>query len=416
MSSAIAELRTSPTPRVAVVTSRLDVGGTERHLTRILPALQRRGIDVALYLMERGGPLEADLAAQGVRIEGPQRTRLLHWPRATLKLARFIRRERPDIVHFFLPRPYVYGSLAAELAGHRRRIMSRRSLTDYRARYPLLGRLERLLHSRTLALVGNSAAVVDQLAAEVGSPQQLALIHNGIDLPAPLAAAERQRLRGALRLSSDALVVAIVANLIPYKGHRDLLAALSLVKDVLPAQWTLLVIGRDDGAGADLKRQADALGVSGHILWLGERSDVGGLLGVSDIFVLPSHQEGFSNALLEAMAAAVPAVATAVGGNVDAVADGETGLLVQPKDAEALAAAILQLAQDPPLRRRLGQAARLRAQRHFSLDACVARYERMYRALNEPAPRPVGEILGHKASDRSDDPRGAPVPATQHAN
>jgi len=416
LSSAIIEPHTSHGPRVAVVTSRLDVGGTERHLTRILPALQRRGIDVALYLMERGGVLEADLAAQGVRIEGPQRARFLHWPWAALKLAGFIRRERPDIVHFFLPRPYVYGSAAAELAGHRRRIMSRRSLTDYRARYPLLGGLERLLHGRTIALVGNSTAVVDQLAAEVGGRQQLALIHNGIDLPVPLAAAERQRRRGALRLSHDTLVLTVVANLIPYKGHCDLLAALALVKGELPAQWTLLLIGRNDGAGVDLKRQADALGVSDRILWLGERSDVGGLLGVSDIFVLPSHQEGFSNALLEAMAAAVPAVATAVGGNIDAVADGETGLLVRPKDPVALAAAILRLAKDPQLCRRLGQAARLRVQRHFSLDACVTRYERMYRGLNEPAPRPIGEILGNNASDASDLRGRATVAAAEHAN
>ena len=150
-------------PTVTVVTSRLDIGGTERHLTRVLPALQRRGINIALYVMERGGPLEAELSAQGVRVEGPERARILHWPRATLDLARFLRRERPTIVHFFLPRPYVYGSMAAEMVGHRRRIMSRRSLTDYRARYPLLGRLERWLHGRTTALIGNSMAVIDQL-------------------------------------------------------------------------------------------------------------------------------------------------------------------------------------------------------------------------------------------------------------
>src|ERR1700691_4155759 len=117
-------------PRVTVVTSRLDIGGTERHLARVLPELKRRGSDVTLYLMERGGLLEGELLQRGVRLEGPSRSRpaFLHWTRATLALARFLRRERPAIVHFFLPRPYIFGSLAAELAGHRRRIMSRRSL------------------------------------------------------------------------------------------------------------------------------------------------------------------------------------------------------------------------------------------------------------------------------------------------
>jgi glycosyltransferase involved in cell wall biosynthesis len=399
-------------PRVLVVISRLDIGGTERHLTRVLPALKRRGIDIILYVMERGGPLEAELIGSGVRVEGPRRARFLHWPRATLKLARFLRRERPAIIHFFLPRPYVYGSIAAELARHRRRIMSRRSLTDYQARYPLLGILERLLHSRTIALIGNSSAVVAQLTAEVGDSQKIALIHNGIEVPLPPAAAERQRIRGGMRLTSDTLAIAVVANLVAYKGHRELIAALARSSDRLPP-WRLLAIGRDDGIGAELKRQAETLKVSDNILWLGERADVGELLAASDIFVLPSHQEGFSNALLEAMAANIAPIATAVGGNVDAVTDNETGLLVPPNDPVALATAILRLAEDEALRRRLADAARLRVQQRFSLDACVDRYERLYRGLRESNPKPVGEILA--ASDDAGRRRSISV-AVEHAH
>src|SRR5579863_9062528 len=128
----------SPT-QVAIVTSRLDVGGTERHLARVLPELKRKGIDVTLYLMERGGVLENGLIEQGVRFEGPHRDwpNFLRWPAATVRLALWLRRERPGLVHFFLPRPYLYGSIAAELAGHRRRIMSRRSLANYMQRHPL---------------------------------------------------------------------------------------------------------------------------------------------------------------------------------------------------------------------------------------------------------------------------------------
>lgn len=403
----------SQAPRVTVVTSRLDVGGAERHLTRILPALARRGIDVTLYVMERGGPLEAELLAQGVRVQGPNRAWFLHWPLATLALARFLRRERPTVVHFFLPRPYVYGSIAAELAGHRRRIMSRRSLTDYRSRYPLLGSLERFLHSRTAGLIGNSAAVVDQLAAEVGDQRKLALIHSGIAIPQPMAASDRQRLRHALQIASDALVIAVVANLVAYKGHRDLIEALALIKDDLPKPWRLLAIGRDDGIGAELQQRAEKLNISANILWLGERSEVAELLAASDIFVLPSHQEGFSNALLEAMAANVAAVATAVGGNLDAVVDNETGLLVRAKEPGALAAAILRLAKDAALRRRFADAARLRLQQRFSLDACVGRYERLYRAMNEPSPKPISEILG---DGRSDSCRGKIAATPEHAN
>ena len=383
--------------QIAVVTSRLEVGGTERHIARILPALQRRGFDIALYVMERGGPLEDEIAALGVRVDGPAHGGVLHWPRASFALARWLRRERPAIVHFFLPRPYIFGSLAAELAGQHRRLMSRRSLTDYRAKYPFLGAVERILHRRTFGILGNSQAVIDQLAAEVEDRRKLALIHNGIELPSPVFIGSRRQARAQLQIADDTLVISVIANLIAYKGHRDLIQALALIREDLPASWRLLVIGRDDGIGHELKAQAEASNIAGHIMWLGERSDVDELLSASDVFVLPSHQEGFSNALLEAMAASLPVVATAVGGNSDAVVADETGFLVPLNDARALAAAILRLAKDRDLRQRFGAAGRRRVERYFSLQACVDRYETLYRGLAEAEPRPVSEILADRA-------------------
>lgn len=399
-------------PRITIVTSRLDVGGTERHLIRIMPELKRRGIDIVLYVMERGGSLESELSARGVRIEGPSRRPFLHWPRATAQLARFLRRERPHIVHFFLPRPYIYGSLAAEWAGHRRRIMSRRSLTEYQDAYPLLGRLERLLHRRTLGVIGNSQAVVDQLLNEVADADKVALIYNGVDLPAPISPATRARVRRSLPVADDAFVITVVANLVGYKGHYDLMQALGRLQDELPKPWSLLLVGRDDGIGSDLKLQAQTLNIYPNILWLGERSDTADLLATSDMFVLPSHQEGFSNALVEAMAAGIVPVATAVGGNVDALLDNQTGLLVPARDPDALAAAIARLAKDKALRQRLGAAARERVSRHFSLAGCVLRYETLYRALGERVPAPIGKILVH---DRGASETGSPDGEIEHA-
>ena len=374
----------------------------------ILPALQRRGLDVALYVMERGGPLEAEIAALGIRIAGPLHRGALHWPilhwpfcigpwRRSLSRAGCAANVRA-VVHFFLPRPYLFGSLAAGLAGHRRRLMSRRSLTDYRAKYPLLGAVERYLHRRTFGILGNSQAVIDQLTTEVDDRRKLALIHNGIEMPSPVFTNGRAQTRALLQIPGDALVVSVVANLIAYKGHRDLIEALAPIRDRLPKSWRLLVIGRDDGIGSELKGLAQHFGMTDNIMWLGERPDVEELLAASDIFVLPSHQEGFSNALLEAMAARLPAVATAVGGNIDAVADNETGLLVPVRDPRALAAAILRLAQNADLRRSFGDAARRRVEERFSLQACVDRYEILYRALGEADPPPLSEILSDSTS------------------
>lgn len=379
-------------PRVAVVTSRLDVGGTERHLTRVMPELRRRGIDIVLYVMERGGPLESELIAHGVPIEGTGRG-FLHWPRATIQLARFLRRERPDIIHFFLPRPYIYGSLAAELVGHRRRIMSRRSLANYMARHPAAHAIERALHRRCLGLIGNSQAVVEQLTVECGDVQKVGLLYNGVHIPDPATPAGRRRTRQRLQILEQAVTLVVVANLIPYKGHRDLIEALALVHEAMPLPWSLLVIGRDEGIGGELKDRARALGLADHIIWLGEQVEVDEFLHASDIFVLPSREEGFSNALLEAMAVGVPVIATAVGGNRDAVMDDESGLLVQPGNPSALGEAILKLAVDSALQARLGASARQRVRDYFSLDACVTRYEALYREISEPRPKPIKDIL-----------------------
>jgi len=137
-------------PRVTVVTSRLDIGGTERHLNARPAGIEAARIDVTLYLMERGGPLEGELLQRGVRLEGPSRSTpaFLHWTRATLTLARFLRRERPAIAISFCRAPIYSAHLLPNLPDTRRRIMSRRSLTDYRAKYPLLRSVERFLHSR----------------------------------------------------------------------------------------------------------------------------------------------------------------------------------------------------------------------------------------------------------------------------
>jgi glycosyltransferase involved in cell wall biosynthesis len=383
---------------VTIVTSRLEIGGAERHLARVLPALKRRSIDVTVYAMERGGPLEAELALHGVRVEGPPRDGPLHWPRATLALAGFLRRERPAVVHFFLPRPYLFGSIAAELAGHRRRLMSRRSLAAYQEKYPLLRFAERLLHARTIGLIGNSQAVLGELATEVSDRSKLALIYNGIEMPPPIAAVDRLRVRRELNIDNDALVIVVVANLIAYKGHHDLIDALGSVKDSLPKPWRLLAIGRDEGIGEGLKRRAETLAIASNMMWLGEQIAVERLLAVGDIFVLPSHEEGFSNALLEAMAAELAVIATAVGGNLDAVVDGESGILVRPRDPRALAAALTRLARDPTLRRRLAAAACRRVKQRFSLEKCVARYETLYRAMSAPDAPPIAQVLADDAA------------------
>ncbi|MBI3506506.1 MAG: glycosyltransferase [Proteobacteria bacterium] len=376
--------------RVLVVIGSLDVGGAEMHLLQVLPPLAARGFEIAVHTLTGRGTLADRFEAAGIRVIAPPGSgpgpraggfagRAARALRASVSLASFMREWRPAIVHFFLPEAYLAGAPVALLASDARRVMSRRSLNDYQARRPLLARAERALHGRMHALAGNSQAVVDDLAAEGAPRERLHLIRNGIDLARFARPAPRADVRAAFGTPPEALVFACVANLIGYKGHDDLIAALAAAPD-LPA-WELWCVGRDDGLGADLRAQAESAGISAHVRWLGPRADVPDLLAAADVGVLASHEEGFPNAVIEAMAAGLPVVATKVGGIPEAVADGSTGLLVAPRNRSALSAALARLGTDAALRRAMGDAGRARATADFGIAACAAGYARLYSSL-----------------------------------
>ncbi len=384
-----------PGPNVLIVAPRLDIGGTEMHLARVIPQLRESGVNVSLYVIERGGALENDLVAAGVPIFGSFRKtpRRLHVVSTLFQLVMHLRRTRPDLLHFFLPRPYLIGSLAASLVGHKRRIMSRRSLTNYKRGHPMLVQLERWAHKSTLAFLANSNAVAEELSDESNDRSKIGLIHNGVVVPSLVTAEIRAAARTRLNISPETCVIAIVASLIGYKGHADLLGALARVHNELPQPWRLLVIGRDEGQGKHLARQAISLGFGQNVDWLGERSDVDAVLDTVDVAVLASHQEGFSNSLLETMGRGIPTVATAVGGNLDAIIDGDSGLLVSVRSPEDLGQALRRLCTEPELRSRLGAAGRERVRHLFSLEACVGRYENLYRSFDKIGKVPVQELI-----------------------
>jgi glycosyltransferase involved in cell wall biosynthesis len=371
----------APPRKLLAIANGLDVGGTERHLLQILPALKQRGFDVRLLLLRRGGALEAEMAAQGIAIHGgpfrrlPMRPLMGFW-----HAVRLIRQWQPDIVHCFLPEAYLMGGLAASLLGVPVRVMSRRSLNDYQRKHLLAGWLERRLHRHMTALLGNSRAVVAQLADEGMPAARVGLIYNGVALPA--AKHGRAEVRQAFGLATEALVFVLVANLIPYKGHADLIEAMAKAAAALPPDTRIVCIGRDDGHGGALRLLAKLHGVADRFLWLGQLADhgqVASLLAAADAGLLVSHEEGFSNAVLEGMAAGLPMLVTDVGGNAEAV--GESGLVVPPRDPAALAGGLIALA-DPARRSALGAKAAERAAGHFSPAAMIDGYVNFYNGLD----------------------------------
>jgi len=377
-----------------IVINNLDSGGAERQLLAVLPALKRDGIVPRIHVLTHRGALAARFEAAGIPVDEPwAAARLQQLPAmlgrplllfmSALTLLCSLYRRRPNILQFVMPPAYLVGALVSLAAPKAIRVMSRRNLNLYQRRRPLLARVEHWLHGRMVAIIGNSEAILSELRGEGVPNERLHLIRNGIDL-ARFSGSDRSGARATLGIRDTALIMITVANLIPYKGHADLLLALARIKRRLPPDWHLLCVGRDDGIGAALVQNAAQAGIGQHVHWLGSRDDIPDLLAAADIGLLCSHQEGFPNAILEAMAAGLPVIATRVGGSSEAVVEGETGLLVPAHDPERLGDAILTLAGDAEMRSAFGRAGRNRAERDFALARTIADYAALYRRLIEP--------------------------------
>ncbi len=377
---------------VLYVLANLDVGGAERHIAQIIPKLNPSIVKPTLFTLIYKGVLSAEIENKGVIIIGSgdeynwrnmsKLKRVLHMFHSLKELFFLLRRNRPDVVHFFLPMPYLLGGIVSLLAGVNFCVMSRRSLNYYQRHYFGAARIERWLHKRMVRILGNSQAVLDDLRNEGVSEHKLGLIYNGVDIPVTIDKCERDDLRQKIGIESEDLVIIIVANLIPYKGHKDLLYGLAKTSMLLPENWKLVCVGHDGhGIMADLVKLSIALGITEHVEFIGGRSDVSDLLQVSDVAVLCSHEEGFSNAVLEGMAAGLPSVVTDVGGNAEAIRDGVDGYVIPANNPEILGKKIADLLCDEKLRKMMGGSARLRAQTSFSVESCVQAYEKMYQKI-----------------------------------
>lgn len=379
---------------ILYVIGSMQIGGAERHLLRVTSELVQSGMRIHVFAFHPEGPLRHLFIQAGVVVHGFDppawlRRSITHpraqaWTLLMISAARLwwtMWQIRPQAIHFFLPAAYVVGGVVSLFGPRTVRIMSRRSMNYYQLKHRLFARVERWLHRRMDRITGNSQAVIDQLTDDEGvARERLRLIYNGIEAAQFQAPTLREATRRAEGLPPDALVYIMVANLIPYKGHADLIDAFALIRDRLPVQWRLLIVGRDDGIQPELSSRCIAAGLAGHVLFLGARSDIPALLSCSDVGVLCSHEEGFSNAVLEAMAAGLPMVVTDVGGNAEAVVDGEHGYVVPARQPQRLGAALLSVAGDEA-RSEMGTRGQRRVLELFSMMACTEGYKALYREL-----------------------------------
>jgi glycosyltransferase involved in cell wall biosynthesis len=325
---------------------------------------------VAEEMKARGVPVE--VLGLG-RLYGP------HALAELVRLARRLRERRIDVLHTYLVSANIYGAVAARLA--RVAVITSRRDTGFSRNWRLRLVEERLINPLVDRVVAVSPAVAEVTRRERGLPPgRLVTIENGVDVEAwkpegqPRAEARRE-----LGLREDEVAVGVIGHLSPVKGHADFLQAAARVSAEAPR--TRFVLVGDGPLRTALEALATTLGLRARVVFAGIRADMPRVLSALDVVAVPSHSEGMSNALLEAMAMALPVVATMVGGNPNVVRDGVTGRLVPPRDPSALARVLVELVADPAARQALGRAARRHVADHLSLSGMVRRYEELYRGL-----------------------------------
>ncbi len=371
-------------------------GGAEGQLLELIERLDRERFSPTLVVLRKEGDHlarseESDVPCHFLHFRGIITTlyppHLWKAVQSSLRLIRILEKERPHAVHGYLFVSYVTAVFFGRWTGVPLIITSRRSLGSSKTRHwTILHRLlEILANMETDAIIANSLAVKDDtVKCERVSPGLVRVIYNGVDVSHYSRNEEKAlHLRKQLEIDDASPVIGIIANLIPYKNHRLMMRALVPVAEVCPS-IRLLLAGRDSGIGGALRDYSRALGVEEKVVFLGEWKDIPAVLSVMDISVLTSREEGFSNAILESMAAGLPVVATAVGGSQEAVVDGETGFLVPSDDHEAVAEKVKLLLFDPEKRRVMGERGRARVREHFSLEKMVDETEKLYVELLIP--------------------------------
>jgi len=284
--------------------------------------------------------------------------------RQFLSFARWCRRERIAVVQTCDLYTNIFGLPGAALGGVPVRIGSRRELNPDKSDWQI--RMQRHAYRFATKVVANSPAAAQILAQEGLAPTSTAVISNGLDLAAFAGRNAPERIR----------TIVTIANLRPEKSHETLIAAAAMLVGVYPA-LKFQIVG-DGPRRRALEELAAARGLDTHMEFLGHREDVPAVLAAADAFVLPSRSEAFPNSAIEAMAAGLPVVASAVGGLLDLIDHRRTGLLVPPTDPEALAGALRWLIDDPARASSIGNAARADVHQRYSFDRMIASFEDLY--------------------------------------
>jgi glycosyltransferase involved in cell wall biosynthesis len=372
-----------PKAKITYLIGHLATGGAESQLVEILHNLDRSRFEPSLILLTSDGTERADGLVDYVDAIKPVSGKMnpLH---SILRIASTLKEIKPAILHALLPEPCILGFAAAKLRRVPILVGSRLSLVDcYRPNHswPVVA-ADRLATTVATHMIGNSNAIGDELAnLDQAPPSKISVIYNGIDVKR-FNPALSPSLREEFGWNSTHIVFGCVANFFGYKRQVDLVAAAEAIVNEFP-QARFLLLGEDRGTMAEVRQAIARRGLSDFFAIIPGRPDPESVYAAIDVYVCTSDTEGFSNVILEAMSCGKPVIATNVGGNGEAVIDGQSGILIPRRSPDSLAGAAKRLLQSPELRLSMGNFGRKRVEEHFSVRTMVSAHEELYSRLLE---------------------------------
>jgi glycosyltransferase involved in cell wall biosynthesis len=369
--------------RVIHLTKITRQAGSEGHLLELLQGMRACNVDAHLWLLvEPGNPVQSyvDRAeALGIPVRRFVINRHLD-PGLWLRLAKALRQAKPNLVHTHLIHADLYGILAAHLAGVPFTVSSRHNDDKFRRKLPIRLALRALWWQTNAGIAISEAIRQFSIEVEGANPDHIHTIHYGLDpqtVQAPAGA--RAELCELLRLSADAMIVGSVCRLIEQKGL--IYAIRGFAKIVVQVPEAHYVLVGDGLLRPELEAEVEALGMSKKIHFLGWRDDARSIMSALDVLLAPSLWEGFGLVFLEAMALSVPIISTRASAIPEVIIDGETGWLVPPQDADAVAAALLDALTHPAELRERGARGYARLESDFTPQKMVERTLDVYRSL-----------------------------------
>lgn len=351
----------------------LDIGGLETFVLSIVKKADRTKFNTSVCSMSPNGKLVDEFKQTGTMISVVEKKQGIDYS-LSLRLAKLLRQEQIQIIHTHNSCAWLYGGIAAKIAGIQ--------LIHTEHSNPSLNEKRILLAERALAMITNTIICDSEDVAnfmvhkqKIGT-HKIKVILNGIDVEMFQKNIDIIAKRAEFHIDADELVIGSVGRLALVKDYLTLIKAFQTVKHKI-GKCKLLIVG-DGVLRAELEAYVDLNELKQNVIFLGSRRDVPEIIPIFNVFVLSSLSEGLPIALLEAMAAGIPVVATKVGGIPEVIIDGRTGLLVPSRSPEELAEAILAILLDRKKAVSMGIAGRGRVEEQFNLKNTSRRYEQVY--------------------------------------